>query len=339
MSRIFNADNPVWSFIGKLLDAIVLHLIWLVFSLGIVTFGGSTTAFHYAMMKDSADEDPHYIKSFWKSFKLNFKPGIWLGLFFLIGGAALGFSLYYYYVLATASMFFAVMRGITVLLTILYLFVFVYAFAVLARFDMPVSRVLGTSLMMSIKHIGWTLTMLVCLLLPIGILIAFNFVPIIFIGYGLTVYLNSYILNHVLEPYVIQAGGEPWGKHDPEPDHWEIPEEELAENAGVGLLSQQELDEIAAMKAKALGETTKEAKEEAQEEAVPEAKETEETKEAKEAAPEAKETEEAEETQKEAAPEAKETEEAEETVPETPEKVSEEVAEAEETKEVAEAEV
>ena len=314
MSRIFNADNPVWSFIGKLLDAIVLHLIWLVFSLGIVTFGGSTTAFHYAMMKDSADEDPHYIKSFWKSFKLNFKPGIWLGLFFLIGGAALGFSLYYYYVLATASMFFAVMRGITVLLTILYLFVFVYAFAVLARFDMPVSRVLGTSLMMSIKHIGWTLTMLVCLLLPIGILIAFNFVPIIFIGYGLTVYLNSYILNHVLEPYVIQAGGEPWGKHDPEPDHWEIPEEELAENAGVGLLSQQELDEIAAMKAKALGKDTEEAKEEAKEEAAPEAKETE-----------------------EAAPEA---EEAKEAAEDAPEKVSEEIAEAEEeTKKAAEAEV
>ena len=268
MSRFFNADNPVWSFIGKIVDAIVLHFIWLVFSLGIVTFGGSTTAFHYAMMKDVADEDPHYIKSFWKSFKVNFKPGIGLGLFFLIGGAVLGFSLYYYYFLAAASMFFAVMRGITVLVTILYLFVFVYAFAVLARFDMPVSKVLGTSLMMAIKHIGWTLTMLVCLLLPIGILIAFNFVPIIFIGYGLTVYLNSYILNRVLTPYIIQAGGQPWGKNDPEPDRWEIPEEELAENAGVGLLSQKELDEIAAAKEKAMEEDAPEAIEEAKETAV-----------------------------------------------------------------------
>ena len=295
MSRIFNADNPVWSFIGKLLDALVLHVIWLFFSLGIITFGGSTTALHYAMMKDAVDEDPHYIKSFWKSFKLNFKPGIGLGLFFLLGGAALGFSLYYYYFYAPQTMFFAVMRGISILLTILYLFVFVYAFAVLARFDMPISKVLGTSLTLSIKHIGWTLTMVVCLLLPVGILIAFNFVPIMFIGYGLTVYLNSYILNHVLEPYVIQAGGEPWGKKDPAPDHWEIPEEELAENAGVGLLSQKELDEIAAAKAKVLEEDAPEALEEAKE-AAPEASEivseeiAEETKkaeEAKEAAAEA----------------------------------------------------
>ena len=53
-----------------------------------------------------------------------------------------------------------------------------------------------------------------------------NFLPLILIGYGLVVYLNAYVLNHVLQPYLDLASGNDVNE---DPDSWTIPEDETAE--------------------------------------------------------------------------------------------------------------
>ena len=53
MGKIFNINNPFWTFMGKLVDVVVLHFVWLVCSLPVVTFGASTTALYYALLKDT----------------------------------------------------------------------------------------------------------------------------------------------------------------------------------------------------------------------------------------------------------------------------------------------
>ena len=73
LQGIFNYDNPVWRFIGKLGDLIILNILWIVCSIPVFTAGASTTAVYYVTLKLVRDEDDSTIRSFFRSFKSNFK--------------------------------------------------------------------------------------------------------------------------------------------------------------------------------------------------------------------------------------------------------------------------
>lgn len=44
MGKMFDMDNPVWRFMGKVTDMFFLTCLWLLFSLPVVTIGASTCA-------------------------------------------------------------------------------------------------------------------------------------------------------------------------------------------------------------------------------------------------------------------------------------------------------
>lgn len=90
---IFNYDNPVWRFVGKLGDLILLNILWIICSIPIFTIGASTTAVYYVTLKLVRDDDGYTIKSFFRSFKENFKQATALWLMFLVTGLVLLFDL------------------------------------------------------------------------------------------------------------------------------------------------------------------------------------------------------------------------------------------------------
>lgn len=57
LQGLFNYDNPVWRFIGKLGDLIILNVLWIVCSIPIFTIGASTTAVYYVTLKMVRDEE------------------------------------------------------------------------------------------------------------------------------------------------------------------------------------------------------------------------------------------------------------------------------------------
>ena len=77
---LFNYDNPVWRFIGKLGDLVLLNLLWLICCIPVFTAGAATTAVYYVTLKLVRDDDGSTIKSFFHSFTQNFKQAtaIWL---------------------------------------------------------------------------------------------------------------------------------------------------------------------------------------------------------------------------------------------------------------------
>lgn len=80
LQGFFNYDNPVWRFIGKLGDLILLNILWIVCSIPVFTIGASTTAVYYVTLKLARDEGDSTIRSFFHSFKSNFRQAtaIWL---------------------------------------------------------------------------------------------------------------------------------------------------------------------------------------------------------------------------------------------------------------------
>ena len=57
LSGFFNYDNPVWRFIGKFGDLIILNVLWFVCSIPIFTIGASTTAVYYVTLKLARNDD------------------------------------------------------------------------------------------------------------------------------------------------------------------------------------------------------------------------------------------------------------------------------------------
>lgn len=68
LQGLFNYDNPVWRFIGKLGDLILLNLLWLICCIPVFTAGAATTAVYYVTLKLVRDEDDSTIRSFFRSF-------------------------------------------------------------------------------------------------------------------------------------------------------------------------------------------------------------------------------------------------------------------------------
>ena len=195
---LFNYDNPVWRFIGRLADMMLLNLLWLLCCLPVFTIGASTTALYYCTMKIVREEDNGVIRMFFKSFKENFRQAVCLFLLMLLVGLLL---------LADHFFFFRIFRGprpwgtlfhaVILMLTMLWLIVFLYLWPVLARFENSLWRTLKNALLLAVGNLGFTILML--LLDGALILVSLSSIywipiltPLLFlIGYPAVAWLNS----------------------------------------------------------------------------------------------------------------------------------------------------
>ncbi|MBP5224174.1 MAG: YesL family protein [Lachnospiraceae bacterium] len=222
MRKIFDVTNPFWTFVGRLVDAALLHLCWLLCCIPVVTAGASTTALYAAMMKDVADEDAHYIRAFFKSFKQNLGQGIILGLIYMVIGAILAYAIYLFHQLneVNAGGIYQAGEVAAIAFSVLWLMTVAYAFALLARFYNTIPRIIMNAFFLAFKNFGWTM-LIVALIVAYGVVVFWlQFMPILFVGYGLVALIHAYILNHVFKPLIAASLGES------DPDAWTVPEEE-----------------------------------------------------------------------------------------------------------------
>ena len=70
MNNIFNYDNGFFRVVNKIVDGFWASILWFIFSLPVVTFGASTTAFYYTVHK-SLRGNRGYV---WRSFGVPLNP-------------------------------------------------------------------------------------------------------------------------------------------------------------------------------------------------------------------------------------------------------------------------
>ena len=199
MRALFNMDNPFWRTMGKLVDVAWLNLLWLVCSIPIVTIGPSTTALYYVMLKLVRDEESHNTKSFFRSFKQNFKQGliIWLIMLAVLFFIIMDIRAYRSFGNTISMVLSFVFLG----LLIVYVLMMNYVFPVLSKFDNTIRRTIQNAFIMSIRHIGWSLLMSV-VFLGIMFFLVWFYPPLLILGYGLVAFINSYVLAHIFDKYI-----------------------------------------------------------------------------------------------------------------------------------------
>lgn len=197
--KLFSIDNPVWKYLGRIWDAVWLTILWTVFSLPIVTIGASCTALCYVAQKIMRDEEGAVTKQFVTAFRTNFKQATIIWLIMAAIGTVLGVNLWFYH--QVDNSFGKTFVIVLLIFAYVFLMVFHYIFAVLARFDNSVKNLFALSFLFAVKNFGWTLLMItvtVCIL-AIGV---FVFAGLLLAGAGMAALVDSWILNQIFMQYI-----------------------------------------------------------------------------------------------------------------------------------------
>lgn len=158
--KIFSQDGIIYKLITNFIALMKINLLWLLFSLPIVTLGGATIAAYDVFLK-MADEEEGYIgRQFVESFKKNFKTGIPYGLLLL---------LCIYVVWLDFSLFEQIEDNPIILLIMgmisafVFLISLLFAFPLQARYENTLIKTLKNSADISIKFFVRTLTLIIAL--------------------------------------------------------------------------------------------------------------------------------------------------------------------------------
>ena len=89
LESLFNPENPFMCFVNKIIDLVVLSILWTLCSVPLVTMGAASAALYYAVTKTVRCQREHAAKEFWRAFKSNLKRGIlfelvWAALAFMM---------------------------------------------------------------------------------------------------------------------------------------------------------------------------------------------------------------------------------------------------------------
>jgi uncharacterized membrane protein YesL len=204
--NILSNDSIFGRIFGKIGDIIFINILFIIFSLPIITIGASYSAMEYTFMKQQRESDAPLFKTFARSFKSNFKQStiswiIILALSIIIGvdihtfgpNGVMSFSPFYYLFIFAA---------------IVLAFMALYIFPVISAFENKLKNLWIQSFFLAAKNVPFTLMMCVFIIAPIyltissGIYFMLFFSLWIVFGFGLVGYLLSIIFLHIFTPYL-----------------------------------------------------------------------------------------------------------------------------------------
>jgi len=197
----FSMDGSFNKYAGFLADTLILSLLWILFSLPVVTIGASSAALFYVTTRRIANREGYISSDFWQAFKTNFKRGtiIWLLVF------SVSFVIIWNMLLAIQEPeimgnFAGMILPAQVVLLIMVMFVATFAFPVTARFDMGVGETLRTCFFMAIKHLFTSVSCVALLITLLGFSL-FVWQPLLFMTPGIYGMLASYLIMRVFKKY------------------------------------------------------------------------------------------------------------------------------------------
>ena len=191
MGKVFALDSPLMNGLSKLADLIWLNILATLCCIPIITIGASLTALHYVVLKMVKDEEGYITRSFFKSFRENFKQATLMWLMLLV-----------VFILLVADFMIFRFSGIVfpgwcqialIAIAVLIMFATMHLFPLLSRYENSIRATYKNSLFMGILHLPKTILMMLCWIVPIVITIYVeSFFPIVFfLGISGPAFLNA----------------------------------------------------------------------------------------------------------------------------------------------------
>lgn len=203
---MFKYDGPIFRFLSRALDLILLNVVWTICCLPVVTIGPATTALYTVMFKMKEDKDDNVLKLFFVAFKDNFKQSFLTTLILIPVGVILYLDYRVMYFDETFSADY--LKGFFwVILVILFAFIG-WVFPLEAKFENTLGAMLKNTWLMMIRHLPATLVITLLNISPVLILyfapeftVSYLTLFWVFFGFALIAFANSQLLYNVFTQY------------------------------------------------------------------------------------------------------------------------------------------
>ncbi len=204
--ELFKEDSKHMKILSKIVDGVILNILFLISCIPVLTIGPAFTAFYYASVKVIRRERGYMFKTYVKGFKDNIKLSgiIWL-LTLLVNIICLGGI---YFVFISASM---LTKPVSIVLIAIYgaimIFVFcagIYIYPALSRFKMNLKNALKLMVIMPLSHPGKTLALFAITIVFTALMLLsfYKYVIFIFVFPELYILGISLIMENILLEYI-----------------------------------------------------------------------------------------------------------------------------------------
>lgn len=173
--KFFSVDGALYKFLTRLWDMIKLNLMWLLFSLPIVTVGAATVAAYSVTLKMVDEQEGYVARQFVKAFKENWRQGIPMGLLALFCSYVVYLDLELQRVMEGDSTMFLIFGMIA---AFVFSMSFIYAFPLSARYENTLIGTLKNSVNIATRYFLRTLLLVAVLAVEVIIFI-FNYTTLL----------------------------------------------------------------------------------------------------------------------------------------------------------------
>lgn len=200
MERFFESKPVVY--LSKFIDLVVLNILFAVCCIPVFTVGAAWTALYYTCVKVVRRDCGKIWQEYSHSFRDNFKTATaaWVCLLAALG--ALGVTIYRKLIGGSGTSS-AILIGICMAVFLFVIAMVIYAFPILSRFTVNCRELIKNTVVLSIRHSGETISMIVLTLgLATLIVIGWKFLPLVLLVMpSIYTLLISMIMEKILIKY------------------------------------------------------------------------------------------------------------------------------------------
>ncbi len=203
---MFKLDGPIHRFLSRVLDLIILNVIFTICCIPVVTIGASFSAMYDVMFKIKEEKDSNVFKQFFVAFKNNFVQSLF-GTLILLAVAAL---LYMDYNIVFVEKLYgsAVMQALFFIILFIVSGFFSWLFPMICRFNNKFGQHLKNAFMLSLAHLPTTILVVALNLCPFILLYFFAEFSAyylltfwMFLGLAVIAFINSKLLYKAFSKY------------------------------------------------------------------------------------------------------------------------------------------
>lgn len=199
----FSKNNPAMRFLTSLCNLILVNLLFIITSIPIITIGASLCGLYTVTFEILNNEEVFLFREYFRAFKECFVRATCLWVPILLIDAFLSFEILI--VLSGMEGTNGFMLIPIILVMIISLFIIVYSFPLLARFENTLKETLKNSFLMGLGNLPTTIMIVVLHLAIIAILLSEHYILaaviimfLLFIGFALVALLNTFFIDHTL---------------------------------------------------------------------------------------------------------------------------------------------
>lgn len=165
MNKLFDPENKFFTAVNILGDHLLLGVVWLVFSLPVVTLGAASTAVCWVSRRVLEQSGVRLLRDFWAVFCREFKRSTLLWLTYLAVGLVLATDAWFY-LSAQTSQWASVLLGVFIMIGLVYFACLLWVFPYISRVSCKYGQAIKMSFLFGAAHLGTTVLML---LVPAGL--------------------------------------------------------------------------------------------------------------------------------------------------------------------------